>query len=124
MSEEVAASPTDQPRHAVRFAGVYRSDRYGVVDARDAALMSGILRNAFRKNFNNKGVTVGMLLNLVGRLQQDDEHWEIALERLVNWGFIVKDVSLRSDSVVVRLTQHGTDEATELIGQRQPVDGE
>jgi hypothetical protein len=116
-------------RGAVRFYGVYRSDKYGTVNAADAALMHGIIRNGFRKTFNGRGPTLGYLRNLVGRLYTDDEHWQIALERLVNYRLIVIDLAGgRSDSVMVVLTDMGRDFAIEVIGQRQlerqPADGE
>jgi hypothetical protein len=122
MSEE------DIVRGAVRFYGVYRSDKYGTVNAADAALMHAIVRNAKRRSFNGKGVTLGLLSNLVGRLKTDDERWQIALERLVNYRLIVIDVGQRSDSVMVVLTDAGKEFAAEIIGARQlaqePQDGE
>jgi hypothetical protein len=114
----VAPSPTDQPRGAVCYFGIYRSDHHGVVNAADAGQMNAIIRNAFRKSFNGRGVGEGLLKNLVGKHSKDPERWQIALERLVNYQLIVLEINGARDSLVIKPTDMGRDYARELIGRQ------
>jgi hypothetical protein len=110
----------------VKFLSIYRSDEHGVVGAREAALLGAILRTAWRKNYDGRGVPEGRLANFIGK-KQTDEMWRVAIQRCVNWKWAELVASYRSDSVNIVLTSLGKDFAAHLCGERQlagkPVDG-
>jgi hypothetical protein len=110
----------------VKFCGIYRSDQYGVVGVREAMLLGSILRTAWRKDHDGKGVPEGTLANYV-RKNSDDPMWQVAIQRLVNWKMAELVAGYSRGHVRVTLTNvgkgHAIDLCCELQRRGEPVDG-
>lgn len=118
--EEVLDAVEEVKPQPVQFCGLCRSDEHGVVGTTEAHLMAMILRNAFRRDHDNRGVPQGTLANLVQR-KLSDRDWQIAITRLVNWkmAVLVAGYGTREGQVSVKLTNTGTFHAVNLICGRQ-----
>jgi hypothetical protein len=117
---------TVEQKRPVQFLGIYRSDEYGVVGVRDAMLLGSILRTAWRKDHDARGVPEGTLANYV-RKNSTDEMWKVAIQRLVNWKMATLVAGFSGGHVRVKLTSTGAAHAVDLCCESQrrgkPVDG-
>ncbi|MGA8761502.1 MAG: hypothetical protein WB562_01315 [Candidatus Sulfotelmatobacter sp.] len=117
---------TVEQTRPVKFLGLYRSDEYGVVGVREAMLLGSILRTAWRKDHDGKGVPEGTLANYV-RKNSTDETWKIAIQRCLNWQWAELVVGFSGGHIRVKLTSRGEKHAIDLCCELQrrgkPVDG-
>jgi len=117
---------TVEQTRPVKFLGHYRSDEHGVVGARAAMLLGSILRTAWRKDRDGKGVPEGTLANSV-RKNSTDEMWKVAIQRLVSWKMAELHAGYGGTALRVRLTslgkRHAIDLCCELQRRGKPVDG-
>src|ERR1700733_4007741 len=122
MSEQFVDAVEQRP---VRFCGVFRSDQHGVVGAREAALLGAIVRNAWRNNFDGRGVPEGTLAHLVAK-NLNDKAWKLSIQRLIDWQFVQLEAGYKGGWPRVVLTPAGRAAAIQLCGDRQregkPVD--
>jgi hypothetical protein len=117
---------TLEQKRPVKFFGRFWSDEHGVVGAREAALMAAIIRTAWRKDFDGKGVSEGFLSSWIHKTKTD-EMWKIAIHRIVNWKLAELVPAYSGDAVRVKLTGIGKKFAVDLCCELQrrgkPVDG-
>lgn len=117
---------TVEQTRPVRFLdNRYWSDEHGAVGAREAALLGSLLRTAYRKDHDGRGVTEGFLANWLHK-PKTDEMWKIALQRCVTWKWVELIPAYSGEAVRVVLTSVGKRHAIQLCCERQragkPVD--
>jgi hypothetical protein len=114
----------EKKRQPVKFGGLFRSDGFGVVEAREANRLNACVRFAWRRDVGD-GVGEGTLAALV-RLHKEDPDFKICLQRLLDWRYIELVPAVRGDARRIKVTAIGKGLAIELCGERQvakqPVD--
>jgi hypothetical protein len=109
----------------VRFDGKFRSDEYGIVEAREANRLNAFVRLGWNNDRHGEGVSEGSLAGLM-RVKKEDEAFKICLQRLLTWGYIELYPAVRGDARRIKVTSLGQQLAVELRGELQvakkPVD--